>query len=86
MKCDAEGQKKKWTRYVRQGIKSKYLKANGQEKVNLPYNSLQKANWIGHIIRRNCQLYNISMKSWRQPKSVGRRKFQLIDKAKEKRK
>ena len=44
------------------------------EKRTLPNNILcRKANWIGHILRRNCPLHDSSDEQASEVKGVGRR-------------
>ena len=39
----------------------------------------RKANWIGHILRRNCPLHNVIEGQMTEVKGVGRRRTQLLD-------
>ena len=39
----------------------------------------RKANWIGHILRRNCLLHDAIEEQMTELKGVGRRKTQLLD-------
>ena len=50
------------------------------EKRTLLYNILlRKANWIGHILRRNCLLHDVIEGQTTEVKGVGRRRTQLLD-------
>ena len=50
------------------------------KKRTLPKNILRrKANWIGHILRRNCLLHDAIEGQMPEVKGVGRRKTQLLD-------
>ena len=50
------------------------------EKRTLLNNILRrKANWIGHILRRNCLLHYIIEGQMTEMKGVGRRRTQLLD-------
>ena len=40
---------------------------------------LRKANWIGHILRRNCFLHDAIEGQMTEVKGVGRRRTQLLD-------
>ena len=39
----------------------------------------RKANWLGHILRRNCLLYDAIEGQMTEVKEVGRRRTQLLD-------
>ena len=39
----------------------------------------RKANWIGHILRRNCLLHDAIEGQMTEMKGVGRRRTQLLD-------
>jgi len=39
----------------------------------------RKANWIGHILRRNCLHNDDIKKDMTEVKGVGRRRIQLLD-------
>ena len=39
----------------------------------------RKANWIGHILRRNCLLHDAIEGQMMEVKGVGRRRTQLLD-------
>jgi hypothetical protein len=50
------------------------------EKRTLINNILRrKANWIGHILRRNCLLHDAIEGQMTEVKGVGRRRTQLLD-------
>ena len=50
------------------------------EKRTLVNNILcRKANWIGHILRRNCLLHEAIEGQMSEVKGVGRRRTQLLD-------
>ena len=50
------------------------------EKSTLLNNILRrKANWIGHILRRNCLLHDTIQGKMTKVKGVGRRRTQLLD-------
>jgi hypothetical protein len=50
------------------------------EKRTLLNNFLRrKANWIGHILRRNCVLHDVLEEQMTEVKEVGRRRTQLLD-------
>ena len=50
------------------------------EKRTLLNNILRrKANWIGHILRRNCLLHDAIEGQMTEVKGVGRRRTQLLD-------
>ena len=51
-----------------------------EEKRTLLNNNLhRKANWIGHILRRNCLLHDIIEGQVTEVKIVGRRTIGLLD-------
>ena len=57
-----------------------------REKRTLLNNILRKkANWIGHILRRNCLLHDPIKGQMTEVKGVGRRKTQLLDGLRKKR-
>ena len=39
----------------------------------------RKANWIGHILRRNCLLHDAIEGQMKEVKGIGRRRTQLLD-------
>ena len=39
----------------------------------------RKANWIGHILRKNCHLHDVIEGQMTEAKGVGRRRTQLLD-------
>ena len=45
----------------------------------------RKANWIGHILRRNCLLHDAIEGQMMEVKGVGRRRTQLLDDLRNKR-
>ena len=50
------------------------------DKMTLLNNILRrKANWIGHILRRNCLLHDAIEGQMIEVKGVGRRRTQLLD-------
>ena len=51
-----------------------------EEKRTILNNILRRrANWIGHILRRNCLLHDVSEGQMTEVKGVGRRRTQLLD-------
>jgi hypothetical protein len=58
-------------------IDLKYLVIRREEDIN---NILRrKADWIGHILRRNCLLNYVIEGQMMEVKGVGRRRTQLLD-------
>ena len=56
------------------------------EKRTLLNNILRrKANWIGHVLRRNCLLHDAIKGQMTEVKKVGRRRTQLLDDLKNRR-
>ena len=54
-----------------------------REKMMLLNNILsRKANWIGHILRRNCLCHDVIEGQKTQVKGAGRRRTQLLEKQK----
>ena len=50
------------------------LEENGEENI-----LCRKANWIGHILRRNCLLHDAIEGQMTEVKGVGRTRTQLLD-------
>ena len=59
----------------------KYFKDKSLSSAKMLLNNIlrRKANWIGHILRRNCLLHHASEGQVTEMKRVGRRITQLLD-------
>ena len=55
------------------------LKRTGEKRTLLNNILRRKANWIGHILRRNCLLHDVIKGQMTEVKRVGKRKTQLLD-------
>ena len=51
----------------------------GEKRTLLKNILCSKANWIGHILRRNCLLHDAIEGQMTEAKGVGRRRTQLLD-------
>ena len=51
----------------------------GERRILLNNILPRKANWIGHILRRNCLLHDATEGQMTEEKGVGRRRTQLLD-------
>ena len=71
MKCGAEGE---WRR--KNVANEQVLDRKGEQRVFL--NNSRKANWIGHILRRNCILHDAIEGQMMEVKGVGIRKTPLL--------
>ena len=62
------------------------LDSIGEKRTLLNNILLRKANWVGHILRRNCLLHDAIEGQMTEVKGVGRRKrIQLLDDLKNRR-
>ena len=61
-----------------------FLDRIGEKKALLNNILRRKANWIGHILRRNCPLHDAIEGQMVEVKGVGRRRTQLLDEKQEK--
>ena len=66
----------KWFQKV---TNEKVLERIGEKRTLLDNIVRKKANWIGHILRRNCFLHNAIEGRIMDVKRVGRRRAQLLD-------
>ena len=86
MVLEKDGGKFSWTDFVRNG--EVLLRVKGQRNI-LHEISKQKANWIGHILRRNCFLQLVIEGKLKGGIEVtgrqGRRRRKLLDDLKERR-
>ena len=55
------------------------LGRTGEERTLLNNNLCREANWIGHILRRNCLLHGATEGQMMEVKGVGGRRTQLLD-------
>ena len=72
MKCGAGGE---WSEKV---ANEKFLQRVGEKRRLLNNILRRKANWIGHILRRNCHLHDV-IEGLMKVKGVRRRRRQLLD-------
>jgi len=74
-------EKIKWS----EKVTSEQLLERLEEKRELLNNILhRKANWIGHILRINCLLYDTIERQMTEVKKAGRRRTKLLDDLKNK--
>ena len=69
-------EKIKWSEKV---INEQVLDRIGEKRTVINNILLRKANWIGHILRRNCLLHDAIEGQMTEVKGVGRRRTQLLD-------
>ena len=69
-------EKIKWSEKV---INEQVLDRTGEKRTLLNNIRFRKANWIGHILRRNCLLHDAIEGQTTDVKGVGRRRTQLLD-------
>ena len=69
-------EKIKWSEKV---TNEQVLERIGEKRTLLNNILCRKANWIGHILRRNCLLRDVIEGQMTEVKGVGRRRTQLID-------
>ena len=55
------------------------LDRTGEKRTLLKNILRRKANWIGHILRKNCLLHDAIEGQMMEVKGVGRRRIQLLD-------
>ena len=58
---------------------NKFLKETGEKSTLLGNILCRKANWIGHILRRNCLLQDVIEGQMTEVKGIGRRRTQILD-------
>ena len=76
MWCWRRMEKIKWSEKV---TNEQVLDRIGEKRTLLNTIFCRKANWIGHILRRNCLLHDDIEGQMTEVKGVGRRKAQLLD-------
>ena len=69
-------EKIKWSENV---TNEEVLYRIGENRTLLNIILRRKANWIGHILRRNCLLHDAIEGQMTEVKGVGRRRTQLLD-------
>jgi hypothetical protein len=69
-------EKIKWSEKI---TNEQVLDRIGEKRTLLNNIIRRKANWIGHILRRNCLLHNSIEGQMTEVKGVGRRRAQLLD-------
>ena len=69
-------EKIKWSEKVTNG---QVLERIGEKRTLLSNILRRKVNWIGHILRRNCLLHDAIEGQMTEVKEVGRRRTQLLD-------
>ena len=69
-------EKIKWSEKV---TNEQVLDCTGENRILLNNILRRKANWIGHILRRNCLLHDEIKGKMMEVKRVGRRRTQLLD-------
>ena len=82
MWCWRRMEKIKWSEKV---INKQALDRIGEKRTHLKNILRRKANWIGHILRRNCLLHEAIEGQMTEEKGVGRR-TQLLDDLRNRRK
>ena len=60
-------------------VTNKVLERIGEKRTLLNNILRRKANWIGHILKRNCLLHDAIKGQIIEVKGVGRRRTQLLD-------
>ena len=76
MCCWRRTEKIKWSEKV---TNEQMLDRIGEKRRLLNSILRRKANWFGHIVRRNCLLHDAIEGQMREVKDVGRRRTQLLD-------
>ena len=76
MWCWRRMEKIKWSEEV---TNEQVLDRIGEKRTLLNNILRRKANWIGHILRRNCLLHDAIEGQMMEVKGVGRRRTQLLD-------
>ena len=61
------------------GTNEEVLERIGEKKALINNTLCRKANWNGHILRRNCFLHDAIEEQMTEVKGVGRRRTQLLD-------
>ena len=69
-------EKIKWSEKV---TNEQVLERIGEKRTLLSNILRRKANWIGHILRRNCLLHDAIEGQMTEVKGVGRRRTQILD-------
>ena len=69
-------EKIKWSEKV---TNEEVLERRGDKRTLLNNNLHRKANWVGHVLRRNCLLHDAIEGQLAEVKGVGRRSTQLLD-------
>ena len=69
-------EKRKWSETV---ANEQVLECIGERRTLQNNIVHRKANWIGHILRRNCLLHDAIEGQMTEVKGVGRRRTQLLD-------
>ena len=69
-------EKIKWSEKVTNGEALEHI---GEKRTLLNNILCRKANWISHILRRNCLLHDAIEGQMTEVKGVGRRRTQLLD-------
>ena len=76
MWCWRRMEKIKWSEKV---TNEQVLARIGEKRTLLKNILRRKANWIGHILRRNCLLHDDIEGRMTEVRGVGRRRTQLLD-------
>jgi len=76
MWCWRRMEKIKWSERV---TNEQVLDRIGEKRTLLKNILRRKANWIGHILRRNCLLHDAIEGRMTEVRGVGRRRTQLLD-------
>ena len=76
MWCWRKMEKIKWSEKV---TNEQVLDRIGEKRTLLNNILRRKANWIGHILRRNCLLHDAIEGQMTEVKGVGRRRTQFLD-------
>ena len=76
MWCCRRMEKIKWPEKV---TNEQVLDRIGEKRLLLSIILRRKANWIGHILRRNCLLHDAIEGQMMEVNGVGRRRTQLLD-------
>ena len=76
MWCWRRMEKIKWSEKV---TNEQVLDRKGEKRTLLNNILRRKANWIGHILRRNCLLHDSIEGQMTEVKGIGKRRIQLLD-------
>jgi len=76
MWCWRRMEKIKWSEKI---TNEQVLDRIGEKRTPINNILLRKANWIGHILRRNSLLHYVIQGQMMEVKGVGRRRTQLLD-------